>query len=422
MYNLAAEAEVLGAILVEDNNLAICMDKINEFDFYDKKHQTLFYNMKVLYGEGKRINEINLFEVIGKDNIKDVGGISYISSLITIGLNRDLTAYLEIIKNCSRRRDLLRVLNRAIADLEKGKRGIEEIKENIYRGFDEGANECSTILTEEQFMFKALEEIEKRYRQGGDIQGIKTGFKSLDENLNGLKRGELTVVAGRPSMGKTVFALNLLDGLADNGYKVLLNELEMSEESIAMRILSGRAKIENKRLQQGKLTDEHFIKIVNEYQYMSKRGKAYIDFGTSQSLLTISAKAKTMKQTKGLDVVIVDYLGLMDIKVRDTRSNAIGELTRGLKLLAKELDISIVLLSQLSRGVEGRMEKRPMLSDLRDSGNIEQDADVVMFTYREKYYDKKVKDDKLELIVAKNRNGKTGTIKLDFYPDYQKVV
>lgn len=164
------------------------------------------------------------------------------------------------------------------------------------------------------------------------------------------------------------------------------------------------------------------MSLIDEYQKLIKRGNAFIDFGSKQSLLSISAKAKTMKQTKGLDVLIIDYLGLMDIDLKDTRTNAVGEITRGLKLLAKELNISIVLLCQLSRAVEGRIDKRPMLSDLRDSGNIEQDADVVIFTYREKYYDKKLKEDKLELIVGKNRNGKTGTIKLDFYPEYQKIA
>lgn len=251
---------------------------------------------------------------------------------------------------------------------------------------------------------------------------MRTGYKSLDENLNGLKKGELVIVAGRPSMGKTVFALNLLDRLSDNNYKVLLHELEMGEETISMRLFSSRLNIENKLLQSGKLSEEQFMSLIDEYQKLIKRGNAFIDFGSKQSLLSISAKAKTMKQTKGLDVLIIDYLGLMDIDLKDTRTNAVGEITRGLKLLAKELNISIVLLCQLSRAVEGRIDKRPMLSDLRDSGNIEQDADVVIFTYREKYYDKKLKEDKLELIVGKNRNGKTGTIKLDFYPEYQKIA
>lgn len=223
-------------------------------------------------------------------------------------------------------------------------------------------------------------------------------------------------------MGKTVFALNLLDRLSDNNYKVLLHELEMGEETISMRLFSSRLNIENKLLQSGKLSEEQFMILIDEYQKLIKRGNAFIDFGSKQSLLSISAKAKTMKQTKGLDVLIIDYLGLMDIDLKDTRTNAVGEITRGLKLLAKELNINIVLLCQLSRAVEGRIDKRPMLSDLRDSGNIEQDADVVIFTYREKYYDKKLKEDKLELIVGKNRNGKTGTIKLDFYPEYQKIA
>ena len=428
MFNLYAEKDILSNILIDDSNFPKCIDVINEFDFYDKKHKILFSKMKEIYAEGKRINEINLTEAIGKKDVLEIGGVNYISSLQAYGsvaeksYNVDLKSCLRLVKGYSEKRYLKNLLCRAVNAIENGELSNDVIKEGIYKGLSKSFKSNDKTLSPEEYLFKGLEEIEKRYVHGGDIQGMRTGYKSLDENLNGLKKGELVIVAGRPSMGKTVFALNLLDRLSDNNYKVLLHELEMGEETISMRLFSSRLNIENKLLQSGKLSEEQFMNLIDEYQKLIKRGNAFIDFGSKQSLLSISAKAKTMKQTKGLDVLIIDYLGLMDIDLKDTRTNAVGEITRGLKLLAKELNISIVLLCQLSRAVEGRIDKRPMLSDLRDSGNIEQDADVVIFTYREKYYDKKLKEDKLELIVGKNRNGKTGTIKLDFYPEYQKIA
>lgn len=255
MFNLEAEKEILGAILIDDSNFPKCLDVINEFDFYDKRHKSLFSKMKEIYAEGKRINEINLTEAIGKKDILEVGGVNYISSLQNSN-NVDLKSYLELVKGYSEKRYLKNLLCRAVNAVENGELNNDVIKEGIYKGLGKSFKAKDKTLSPEEYLFKGLEEIEKRYVNGGDIQGVKTGYKSLDENLNGLKKGELVIVAGRPSMGKTVFALNLLDGLADNNYKVLLHELEMGEETIAMRLFSSRLNIENKLLQNGKLSEE----------------------------------------------------------------------------------------------------------------------------------------------------------------------
>lgn len=422
MNNIEAEIEVLGAILTDDKNLPNCLDKINEEDFYLERHKILFRKMKELYAIGKRVNLINIVNYIGKEKIIEVGGISYISSLIEGGRNLDIKSYLEIIKECSLKRKLKVSLEKSLEALLKGEEDLSAIKTRIYKGLETGDEIKRNILEDKDLMFKTLEEIENRFNKGGEVLGMETGYKSLDRLLNGLKKGELVILAGRPAMGKTVTALNIMDGLADRGYKVLLNELEMTEEAIGMRRLAYRTNTKSIAIQNGRLTEEEFIKITNEYSLLSKRGNVYTDCSYNQTLMSIMSRAKVLKETKGLDVLIIDYLGLMEMKIKDTRANAVGEITRGLKILAKKLDINIILLCQLSRNVEGRMDKRLMLSDLRDSGSIEQDADVVIFTYRDSYYNKEVTEEEIELIVAKNRNGKDGIVKFKFYGEYQKIA
>lgn len=422
MKNIEAEIEVLGAILNDDKNLPNCLDEITERDFYLERHKILFRKMKELYAVGKRVNLINIANYIGKEKIIEVGGISYISSLIEGGRNLDVKSYLEIIKECSLKRKLKLSLEKSLEALLKGEEDLNSIKTRIYKGLENENEIKRNILDDKDLMFKTLEEIENRFNKGGEVLGMETGYKSLDRLLNGLKKGELVILAGRPAMGKTVTALNIMDGLADRGYKVLLNELEMTEEAIGMRRLAYRTNTKSIAIQNGRLTEEEFIKITNEYNLLAKRGNVYTDCSYHQTLMSIMSRAKVLKETKGLDVLIIDYLGLMEMKIKDTRANAVGEITRGLKILAKKLDINIILLCQLSRNVEGRMDKRPMLSDLRDSGSIEQDADVVIFTYRDSYYNKEVTEEEIELIVAKNRNGKDGIVKFKFYGEFQKIA
>ena len=267
-----------------------------------------------------------------------------------------------------------------------------------------------------------MDVIEKHYQNGGEIPGMKTGFTDFDRATNGLKKGEFFVIGGRPSMGKTLIALNMADGLAKNGYKVSIIELEMTAEALGIRRLAYNSNIASNKLQTGNLTDKEFIKIEETFNYLAKQGNVFTDCSDYQNILTIKAKAKAIKETKGLDVLIIDHLGLMDIKERENRTYAIGEITRQLKLLAKELDINVILLCQLSRAVEMRADKRPMLSDLRESGNIEQDADLVVFAYRDEYYNPQTEDKNImEWSIAKQRNGKTGTLKFAYLSDLQKI-
>lgn len=422
MKNIMAENEILGGILYNNKIAAECISELTIEDFYSTKNRKLFTSMRNLYGKGKTINLTNLVEDIGSNNLDKVGGVSYISEILLNGMSIIPKEYIDILKDKSYRRKALKTLKEAIRDLENSKGDINEIALNVQNRLIKDMYSKKKILNDEELIGKALVEIENRYNQGGGICGMETGFSTFDKALNGLKRGELVILGGRPAMGKTVTALNMLDGLAQNGYNVLICEMEMTEESIGMRRLAAHSNIDNSKIQRGNLNDSEFEKIADSYNKLSKRGHVYTDCEYRQNIITIGAKARAIKENNGLDVLIIDYLGLMEVKNNENRAIAIGEVTRGLKILAKELNINIILLCQLSRSVEQRSNKRPLLSDLRESGSIEQDADVVIFTYRDDYYNTD-SDDKniMELIVSKNRNGKTGTLKFKYYDKYQRL-
>ncbi|WP_297636512.1 replicative DNA helicase [uncultured Clostridium sp.] len=425
MFNLEVEQEILGIILNDNKYLEQVINTIDEENFYDKKHKFIFTYMKEVYAKGERVNVVTLSNHIGVEKIMEVGGVSYLSSLREGGGSFNIEDYLKIIKSLSVKRKMVSTLRKSVEELLTGRKSEKEIREEIFKGLESSCNIKSDLLKEEELMKGVLKEIKKRYLNGGDILGMKTGYDLLDRALNGLKKGELVVLAGRPGMGKTAVAINIADGLAENGHKVMLHELEMTEDAVGIRLISKNTMIKHRLIQNGKLKGNDFENIISEAGRMAKRGNLYLDCNPKQSILSIRARIMTLKQTKGVDVVIIDYLGLMDMDVKDTKANAIGELTRGLKLLAKELDINIIILCQLSRGVEQRNDRRPLLSDLRDSGSIEQDADAVIFTYRDSYYKGKDKDEvseELELIIAKNRSGRAGIVRCKFYPEYQKIA
>lgn len=419
--NVQAEQELLSGIFYNPKVITDVVNRMSPDDFYRDSHKLIYNAMCGLFAEGKDINVINMVETIGKDNIAKIGGITYLSELVAGGAPGSLKQYMNIIKEKSFRRKAIKNMSEAMAQLYD-----ESTKANMVVG--KLANSLvavenrKDILNDEQLLTKTVDEISRRQQNGGEIPGMATGFKDFDKATNGLKKGEFVIIAGRPSMGKTLMALNIQDGLALNGYTSLIAELEMTEESLGMRRLAYSANIQGQKLQTGKLSDEEFLKLMNTCNFMSKNNMVFTDCSDYQSLLTIKAKAKALKQTQGLDVLIIDHLGLMDIP-GENRNNAIGEVTRQLKLLAKELSICVILLSQLSRAVEQRADKRPMMSDLRDSGNIEQDADLIVFAYRDEYYNPESTDKNImEWIIAKQRNGRVGTLKFGYLADYQKIT
>lgn len=420
--NIQAEVNILSTVLVNPKKIVEVVNNLEIKDFYSTAHQELFKAILQLFAENKPIEIISIVETLGKDNLNKIGGVSYISQLMESGIRSTNINYnSKILKGLSRRRELIKLtrdINLKAYDLDED---LEELINEIQNKSIYEENK-SVILNDEQLLSKTISEIEARYRDGGEIPGMKTGFSDFDRATNGLKKGEFTVIAGRPSMGKTLIALHLADGLADNGYKVGLFEMEMTEEALGMRRLSYTALVESYKLQRGNLEDKEWNKVSNAYAKLAARNNLYTDCSADNSILDIKAKAKLLKQQKGVDVIIIDHLTLLKISNRERRDLAIGEITRQCKLMAKELNINVIILSQLNRANEQRADKRPMLSDLRESGTIEQDADLVLFAHREDYYNKETEDKGImEWIIAKQRNGKTGTLKFHYYDIYQKI-
>ncbi len=419
---IEVEVELLGIILESPKFLVECVNDIKIDDFYKQQHRAIYTSICNLFAEGKDITLITVAENLGKERLSKIGGLTYLADLITNkGTYSTAKSLIEIIKDKSTRRKAILSAKSAIEELEKDNLKTNEILGKLQNELTEKSSK-NGIIKDDELLLKTLTSVEKRVQAGGELPGMSTGFKKFDKATNGLKKGEFVVVGGRPSMGKTLIALNIGDGLAKNGHKVGIIEMEMTEESLGLRRMAYTALIEANKLQTGKLTDDEFINLSKAYNALAKRNNILTDCSDYQNILTIKAKAKAMKQINGLDVLIIDHLGLMDIKEGNNRAYAIGEVTRQLKLLAKELDINIILLCQLSRAVEQRADKRPMLSDLRESGNIEQDADLVMFAYRDAYYNPETEDKNvMEWIIAKQRNGCTGTLKFSYIDKYQLI-
>jgi replicative DNA helicase len=301
-----------------------------------------------------------LIDAIGKENLAAVGGVTYLSELAMSGIPLNPKAYINMLKDKAYRRKAIKAMIEGIDKMQNEKENSNQVAGELTNILTSTIDNKTSIMSESKLFSATLEEIEKRYQTGGKIPGMRTGFTDFDRATNGLKKGELFVLGGRPSMGKTLMALNIADGLGEDGYKGLIIELEMTPESLGMRRLAYNSNIEAQKLQTGKLTDKEFEKIVQIFSHLSAKNNIFTDCSSYQSILTIKAKAKAMKQSNGLDFLVIDHLTLMDIKDRGNRSQDIGEVTRQLKLLAKELDINVILLCQLSRKLEERADKRPM--------------------------------------------------------------
>ena len=420
--NINCEIELLSAMFHDHDIIPEIIDELIPEDFYSDYHKVIYKAVCSIFADGSPLNLSYLIEYIGKDNMKNIGGITYLTNLMMNGICISPKQYIATLKEKSFRRNAIRKLNMAIENLYDEKSNPYECVQKAMDSIGENGQSRKTVLSDSTLISYTLEDIEKRINCDDEIPGMKTGLRDFDRTVGGFVKGELVVIAGRPSMGKTTFALNVSDGLGDNGYRTLLCELEMNESAIGMRRLSYSAHVEAEKMKFGKLTCDEKFRILEAGNKISERNTMYTDCTPNQSLLTIRAKSKSIKQSKGLDLIIIDHLSLMDMPQNITRDACIGEVTRGLKCLAKEINVCIILLCQLKRAVEERKDKRPMLSDLRESGNIEQDADMVAFLYRDEYYNKFTKDKGImECIIGKQRNGRIGTLTFAYDDKFQKI-
>lgn len=418
-----AEQYLIGSLI----NMPDLLDEIRSLlkaeDFYKSCNQKLFSLLTKLSSEDIEIDLVTVLEY-AKSNIENYGNITYITEIVTATsycTKENAKEYAKIIQDKSQRRSLIKLGRDLMTkSYDEGvSLVIEKAEEKIYSIVS--SKESSEFVSIGQALNESLNKLEERYSNGGGIIGVTTGYKELDNTISGLVKGDFMVIAARPSMGKTAFALNI-GQYASKSSNVAIFSLEMSREQLMDRLLSAKCLVDYNAIKLGDLTESEFTKIADGSNDLSKRS-IWIDDETT-NLNGIIAKCKYLKNTKGLDVVIIDYLQLIELsKAKQSREQDVSYISRELKKLAKKFEVTVIALSQLSRAPEQRADHRPMMSDLRESGAIEQDADEVMFLYRDDYYNKESEDRGMaEVIIGKNRNGPTKTIKLAWVGNYQKFA
>jgi replicative DNA helicase len=430
--NLDAEKTILGAILLDNAAHAEAAEKLSEDDFSLDSHRRIFLRMTELMNSQRAVDIVTLANELARyKEVESIGGVAYLASL-TEGLPRRpvIDEYIRIVKDKSLLRKLMLICSTAIAraaDQGESALGVlDETEAKLLEVSEKGLTQGFQRL--EQIVQNSFGTIDNLYKQSREITGLATDFTQFDIMTSGLQKGELIIIAARPSMGKTALAINIAQNAAINHKAtVAVFSLEMSKESLLRRMLASQAWVDQQKLQKGFLGREDHDKLTNALGQLVD-SRLFIDDTAGISLAEMRAKARRLKQNAGgLDLVVVDYLQLMSATVPNSgkrnyenRTQEVSAISRGLKALAKELNVPVVALSQLSRaGVQRKDDHRPLLSDLRESGSIEQDADVVAFIHRDSYYkhdEDMTKEEraKSEIILAKQRNGPTGTVHLNF--------
>ena len=428
-HSIEAEQSVIGSMIMDREAITIASEVICGDDFYGRQYGVLFDAMVELNDEGKPVDLVTLQDRLReKDVPPEVSSLEFIRDLITaVPTSANIKYYANIVAEKSTLRKLIR-LNEEIANTcYTGKESLEVILEDTEKRVFELVQKRNTgeFVPIRQIVMNAMDKIEIASRNDGNVTGIATGFIDLDYRTAGMQPSDLILVAARPSMGKTAFVLNMAQYMAFNqNQTVAIFSLEMSKEQLVNRLFSMESRVDSQHLRTGKLSDAEWEKLI-ESAGMIGRSNLIIDDTPGISISELRSKCRKYKLEHDLKIIIIDYLQLMSGSGRgsDSRQQDISDISRSLKALARELNVPVVALSQLSRAVEQRPDHRPMLSDLRESGAIEQDADVVMFIYRDDYYNKDTdKKGIAEIIIAKQRNGPIGTVELVWMPDYTKFA
>ncbi|MBH7136295.1 replicative DNA helicase [Clostridioides difficile] len=425
-HSVESEQSILGSILLDKDAIITVTETIKPDDFYKEAHKIIYECMITLSNKGEPIDLITLTEELRKQgHLNDIGGISYITSLSTIvPTTSNVKYYADIVKEKSVLRKLIKASNEIINLGYSGATKIEDVLEQAEKSiFDISQEKTSDDFKSINLvLMDAYDMIEKLYTNKSDVTGITTGFKDLNKKINGLQRTDLILIAARPAMGKTAFSLNLVQNAALKGdASVAVFSLEMSKEQLVQRMLSSQSSVELKKIKTGTLNDNDWPRIIDAMAVLSD-AKIHIDDTPGIKISELRSKCRKLKIEKGLDLVLIDYLQLMEGEGNnESRQQEISKISRALKILAKELNCPVVALSQLSRAPEQRADHRPMLSDLRESGAIEQDADIVMFLYRDEYYHADSESKNIgEVIIAKNRHGETGSVELVWLGEVQR--
>ncbi|QXM06983.1 replicative DNA helicase [Crassaminicella indica] len=427
-HNIDAEQSVLGAMILDKEAIIMATEIIRGEDFYKEAHKEIFDAIIALYSRDEPVDLITLSEELTqRQTLEAIGGLTYLTSLSSaVPTTTNVKYYAKIVEEKS----ILRRLIKASSEiLEKGYQAEEEVtsildlaEKSIFDISQKKSQEGFTGIRE--VLLETFDKIDELYKNKGGITGLTTGFTDIDRKTSGLQKSDLILVAARPSMGKTAFSINVAQNAAIKaGASVAIFSLEMSKEQLVQRMLSSESLIEIQKIRTGTLSEDDWPKLARAMGPLAQ-AKIFIDDTPGISVMEMKAKCRRLKIEQGLDLVLIDYLQLMSGDGRsESRQQEISNISRSLKGLAREMDCPVIALSQLSRAPELRADHRPILSDLRESGAIEQDADLVMFLYRDEYYHPDSEKKNIgEVIIAKQRNGSTGTVELAWLGQFTKFA
>lgn len=427
--SLEAEQALLGCILLDNDAQSDIFSKLNVEDFYSEAHRNIYDSMMKVYNKSIPVDFVTLTNQLEVEKkLETIGGIDYITYLTNVVPSAaNFQHYLNIVKNSSVRRHLISEVQEIIKSAFDSEDGDKAMREAEKRIFDLSQKETSSDLEHVGkpggTLTTVLKQISELAENKGKMRGIPTGYKDFDAITNGLQKSDLILLAARPGVGKTSFAMNIaVDAAVNEGKKVAIFALEMSKEQLMQRALSSLARVNLSHVLRGNMDSEEWKRIWTAEKKLAQSG-IYVDDSSMITPFELISKCRKLKMTEGLDLIVIDYLQLMTMgkSNRESRTQEVSDLTRTLKIAAKELNVPIILLSQLSRAVEVREDHRPVLSDLRESGSIEQDADIVLFLYNPEKYNDVVTEDEpgtVYLLVAKHRNGSTGEVKLKWVGEY----
>ncbi len=428
-HSLDAEQSVIGALMLDNAAWDQVGDLISETDFYRHGHRLIFHAIESMADAGHPFDVITLSERLGeRGELDEVGGLAYLGE---VAKNTPSAANIKAYAGIVRERAVLRALiqvGSAIADTAYNPEGrnteelLEHAEKLVFEIAEKGARHRGGFMPIKELLVEAVDRIDTLFQQDSAITGVATGVSDLDELTSGLQRSDLIIVAGRPSMGKTSFAMNMAEHAAiRDKVPVAVFSMEMPGEQLAMRLMSSLGRIDQHKVRTGKLGDDDWPRLTSAVGLLAD-APVFIDDTPALNPTELRARARRLKREHDLGLIVIDYLQLMQVPgASENRATEISEISRGLKALAKELNVPVIALSQLNRSLEQRPNKRPVMSDLRESGAIEQDADVIVFIYRDEVYNDESPDKgTAEIIVAKQRNGPIGTIRLTFLGQYTR--
>lgn len=423
--SIEAELSVLGAMMLKKEAVTQAIELLRSDEFYRQAHRVVFEAMESLVREGEPVDIVTVTESLRKSGLlEQVGGITFLANLTnSVPSTANLAHYAKIVKEKAILRSLIDVSTEIAGMAYEGSEDIAVQLDGAEQKIlaIAGGRTTGAFTPIKDVVFDAMDRVNQLAQSKGGITGLSTGLATLDSVTRGLQKSDLIIVAARPAMGKTAFVLNLATHVALQGGTVAFFSLEMPREQLMHRIFCAEGQIDATHLARGELDEEEWSRLVKVADRMIKTN-LYFDDTSSTTVMDIRTRARRLKAERGLDLIAIDYLQLIQAPGRaENRTLAVAEMTRSLKVLARELSVPIIVLSQLSRATEGRSDKRPMLSDLRESGSIEQDADIVMFLYREDYYNQDTENANItELSIAKHRNGATDTVKIFFQKEYTR--